>query len=362
MKIAIIGSRGIPAQYGGFEVLAEKLAVGLSERGGEVCVYCLERLKEIDFVAPGVKRNFVKTPSLSSLEKLWLSNYSVFHCLFKEKIDAIIFLGASAGLFMWLPKIFSKRLIINLDGLEWKRSRWNFLGRILLKVLEKLAIKWADVRVADSMEIGKYIQDKYKKDFVYIPYGADPCHCNIETLKDPEGGYNLKPDDYYIAVGRNVPENNLDMIVEGFLLSNSSKKLVIISNEQPRIPENDRIIFTGPIYDRSKLFALRKNAFAHIHGHSVGGTNPSLLEAISCRNIVLAYDVPFNREVLGDYGFYFNNSRKLAYIINGLENGSIVSDKEKTLEYYNKIIKERYNWELVVNKYAEVLEMKGGDE
>lgn len=362
MKIAIIGSRGIPPQYGGFEVLTEKLAMGLSKRGYEICVYCVDHLKEIDFVAPGVKRIFIKTPSFSSLEKLWLSNYSVFHCLFKEKVDAIIFLGVSAGLFMWLPRVFSRRVILNPDGLEWKRSRWNFLGRVLLKVLEGLAIKWAEIRVADSKEIGKYIKEKYKKDFVYIPYGSDPCLCSSKTLKDLEAEYNLKPDEYYIAVGRNVPENNFHIIVEGFLLSNSSKKLVIVSNEKPRIPKNDKIIFTGPIYDRVKLFTLRKNAFAHIHGHSVGGTNPSLLEAISCGNIVLAYDVPFNREVLGDYGFYFSNSKELADLVNGLEGQTIVLDKEKLLKYYNKIIKEKYNWELIVNKFAEILELEGGDK
>jgi len=356
LRIAIIGSRGIPARYGGFETFAEVLAKGLSEFGHDVTVYSLREFEKIPFKHPRIKRVFIQAPKFTFLEKVYMSNYSTTHSVLKEKVDEIIYLGVSSGLTMWLPKMFSAKSIVNIDGLEWKRSRWGGVIKFGLKTLERMSVKWSDVVIADSEAIGDYVTSEYKKKYVFIPYGVDECKFAEKDWNEMKNKYNLETEGYYLIVGRHVPENNFDISINGFLKSKSSKKLVIVSNlkgeEKSRY---ERIIFTGPIYDRPKLYALRANAYAYIHGHSVGGTNPSLLEAISSKNVVFAYDVPYNREVLSDYGYYYKNEDELNDLIGFIENDFKKVDKKKILEYYDRILKEKYNWEIVIKKYEELL-------
>ncbi len=164
MKVAIIGSRGIPARYGGFETFAEVLAQGLAKYGHDVVVYSLPEFKGIPFTNPKIKRVFIKAPRLSFLEKVSMSSLSILHSTFIEKNDAIMYLGVSGGLVMWLPKICLTKTIVNIDGLEWKRSRWGGFIKFALKTLEWLAVKWSDVVIADSEAIGEYVSSEYKKD------------------------------------------------------------------------------------------------------------------------------------------------------------------------------------------------------
>ncbi|MGB9824910.1 MAG: DUF1972 domain-containing protein [Candidatus Hydrothermia bacterium] len=356
MKVAIIGSRGLPPRYGGFEVFAHYLAKKFSQLGYETVVYCASNLKEAKYELPNVKRVFIKSFPLRSLEKIFLSSQATFNAVFRERVDVIIYLGVSAGFVMWLPRLFSIKTILNPDGLEWKRRRWNFFGRALLKTLERVAACLADVIVADSESIGEYIKLSYGREFTFIPYGCFDCQVDETRWQEISLKYGLEKNGYYLVVGRFVPENNYDIIMEGFLRSNTSKKLVFVTNEVPEgALRDERIVFTGPIYNLPILNSLRRNAFAYIHGHSVGGTNPSLLEAISCDSLVIAYDAPFNREVVGEYGFYFKTSEDLKRIIENLETDDppLVSER---LEYYDKIRKEKYNWELVTGKYAEIIE------
>jgi rhamnosyltransferase len=356
MKVAIIGSRGIPARYGGFETFAEVLAQGLTEYGHEVVVYSLPEFRSIPFSHPKIKRVFIQASRISSLEKVSMSSSSILHSAFSEKNDSIIFLGVSGGLLMWIPKLIGTRTIINIDGLEWKRSRWGGIIKFALKTLERMAFKWSDVVIADSEAIGEYVVSEYKRRFVFIPYGVDACIYEEKDWQDVKGRYNLEARGYYLIVGRHVPENNFDMSIQGFLQSSSNKKLVIVSNmKKMKQFLSERVIFTGPIYDRPKLYALRANAFAYIHGHSVGGTNPSLLEAISSKNIVLAYDVPYNREVLREYGYYYKNTSELGKLIGFLEKDFGDVEKAQTLEYYDEILREKYNWDFVIKKYEELL-------
>lgn len=365
MKVAIIGSRGIPARYGGFETFAEVLAQGLAKYGHDVVVYSLPEFKGIPFTNPKIKRVFIKAPRLSFLEKVSMSSLSILHSTFIEKNDAIMYLGVSGGLVMWLPKICLTKTIVNIDGLEWKRSRWGGFIKFALKTLEWLAVKWSDVVIADSEAIGEYVSSEYKKRYKFIPYGVDECKYELRHWHEIKNKYKLEQNDYYLIVGRHVPENNFDISIQGFLQSNSNKKLVIVSNlktlnsctsdVQVNGLPSEKVIFTGPIYDRPNLYALRANAFAYIHGHSVGGTNPSLLEAISSKNIVFAYDVPFNREVLQEYGYYFRDEQQLSGLINFIEKDFKESDKEKIFNYYDQILKEKYNWDIVIKKYVSLL-------
>ena len=356
MKIAIIGSRGIPARYGGFETFAEVLAQGLVEYGHEVFVYSLPEFQNLPFSHPKIKRVFIKSLKISSLQKVSMSSFSIFHSALSERSDAIIFLGVSGGLVMWLPKIQGTRTLVNVDGLEWKRSRWGCIIRLALKMLERLTVRWADVIIADSEAIGEYVLSEYHRDYVFVPYGVDACNYQPEDWKQVKDEHGLEQNGYYLIVGRHVPENNFGMSIQGFLQSNSQKKLVIVSNlKGTEKSPSEKVIFTGPIYDRPKLYALRANAFAYIHGHSVGGTNPSLLEAISSKNVVFAYDVPYNREVLREFGYYFKNERELSQLIQYLENENHNADRKKILNYYDQILRDKYNWDIITKKYIELL-------
>ncbi len=356
MRVAIIGSRGIPARYGGFEVFAERLAERLPSMGFELEVYCKWALKKHHFERQGVKRHFLPCPSSTSLEKPCLSNLAMLRASFTG-VDAILLLGVSGTLFIPLARLLGKKIVLNPDGIEWKRGKWNALGRKTLKFLETLGIRFSHRVVADSMAIKEYIKEKYGKDSTFIPYGADPPEFSQEDWDSVRERFSLAPGEYYIAVGRDVPENNFPLIIEGFLGSKTRKKLVMVSdlgNTYRRFSGERRIVFTGPIYKRGELFALRVNAFAHIHGHSVGGTNPSLLEAISSGAPVLAYDVVFNREVLGRAGLFFRSAQQLSQLMEWLEEKG--DEFRKGLdEYYRKLLRERYNWDLVAEKYARIL-------
>lgn len=356
MRVSIIGSRGIPARYGGFETVAEVLAGGLADYGHEVVVYSLPEFRDVPLSNPQIKRVFVGAPKLSFLEKVFMSSASILHCALNRKNHAIVFLGVSGGLMMWLPRLLKIRTVVNIDGLEWKRSRWGGMIRFALKMLERLTVRWADVIIADSEAIGEYVPSEYHRDYVFVPYGVDACSYQPEDWKQVKDEHGLEQNGYYLIVGRHVPENNFGMSIQGFLQSNSQKKLVIVSNlKETEKSTSEGVILTGPIYDRPKLYAIRANAFAYIHGHSVGGTNPSLLEAISSKNVVFAYDVPYNREVLEESGYYFKNERELSQLIQYLENEYHNVDREKIFNYYDQILREKYNWEVVIKKYEELL-------
>ncbi|HEY4716752.1 MAG TPA: DUF1972 domain-containing protein [bacterium] len=358
-KLAIIGSRGIPGRYGGFETFAEKIAMELSKSNIETVVYCMSHLKNEPFNHRGIKRVFIPTLKIPSLEKLLLSSLSLLHATFMEKVDIIIGISTTGGALLWLPRLFNKKIILSFDGIEWARSRWNKILSYGLKTLEFFSVKFADVIIADSKAIGEYITSEYQKESVYIPYGSENCSFTEKNWTELKEEFNLSQKTYYLAVGRFVPENNFSMIINGLLNSDTDKKLVVVSDTIP--PEtmehsaDKRVIFTGPIYDREKLFALRKYAFAHIHGHSVGGTNPSLLEAIASENLILCYDVPYNREVVESYGYYFKNEEELKDLINLLEKNPADGISVKRAEFYKKILKEKYNWSIISERYLKII-------
>jgi len=355
IKVAIIGSRGLPPRYGGFEVFAHYLAQHLADKNYLPVIYCVNTLKNLEY-DKRIKRIFIKAPPLKSLEKLVLSNLATLNAVFLEKVKFIIYLGVSSGLTAWIPKLFGIPMILNPDGLEWKRKKWNFLGRSFLKLVEAISVKISDVIVADNTGIGKYIEETYHKKWIFIPYGCNDCLTDEKKWDELKEKYDIERNNYYLVVGRNVPENNHQTIINGFLKSSSKKKLVIVSDiEEPSSLKGERVVFTGPIFDNIKLNTLRKNAFAYIHGHSVGGTNPSLLESIACNNLIIAYDVPFNREVLEEYGLYFKTEDELKKIIENLELTQDTMLNER-LKFYERIKAEKYNWQKVVEGYRKIIE------
>ncbi|MEM4312971.1 MAG: DUF1972 domain-containing protein, partial [Thermoplasmata archaeon] len=310
MKIAIIGSRGIPAKYGGFETFAERLAIGLVRKGHSVTVYgLLNEERDNEFVLyKGVKCYNFRAPQGISLQKPVLAIKSVIHCL-GERPDLVLLLGVSAAPFSFLCRLAGMKTIINLDGLEWKRQKWGRLGRWYLRLSEWIAIKSCNIVIADSKSLIGIYKDLYGIESVYIPYGADvPESVPFDSLER----YGLKLGEYILQSCRLEPENNVHLVIEAYLRSKMSLPLVILGDapsgskykEMLLKMAGDKVRFLGFVFgpDYQQIVA---HAGLYIHAHEVGGTNPSLLEAMAVGQAPLYLDVPFNREVCEEIGFPF---------------------------------------------------------
>ena len=375
LKIAFVGSRGIPAKYGGAETFAEEVSQKLTKLGFEVYVTCESHKFHRDeyngvirIHTPSIQGKTLTVPTVNDI-------LSTFHLLLRcPGIKLIYYASPDAALAALIPRLLRKKVIVNTDGIEWKRlvirrqyfsPGWKFLSVLVswyLKLMERLAVKVSQAVIADSREIKAYLEESYKaKNVVYVSYGArELLNSNISTEREDEilKGFGLSPGGYYLTVGRVVAENNFHKEIEGFKRCGSDKEIVIVGNfnEKDRYTSylfklrnnNPRIKFLNPVYDKEVLGILRKNCYAYIHAYEVGGTNPSLLEQMLFRRPILAYDVPFHREVLQGGGIYFGNE-ELAKSIEMLENRGI--DLKETGEWQVKRIEEEYNWDNVAEKY-----------
>ncbi len=361
MKLAILGTRGIPAHYGGFETFAEELSVRLVARGISVTVFCeMSTPSEMRSSYREVQLRYLKVPHLGPLTTVWYD----FKCIVMSLLecDYIYMLGYGAGLYFWLPRLLRKRLWVNMDGLEWKRAKWPWYGKIYLKLNEWCAVKFSHLLVADSEVIRDYLCSKYgrKINCVMIPYGADLIESvpNDSPLRD----VGLMPGSYYLVVCRLEPENHVHEIVKGFQRSVTSRKLVIVGDYKTGSSyardllsfADERVKFIGVEYDKERLKALRYYSFAYFHGHSVGGTNPSLLEALGCGNIIIAHDNEFNREVLSTIGYFFKTSGDLPDILSSVESLS-AGPRVKRAEMAITRIRDKYNWDIITAHYYELL-------
>ena len=310
MKLAILGTRGIPAQYGGFETFAEQLATRLSRMCVDVTVFCPADAPRPKTVFRGVTLQYIKSRPLKQFsEVVWDLN-----CFWaaRRSFDVVYMLGVGAGFAAWLPRLFGTVVWINTDGIEWKRSKWSLPQRAYLAFVEGLSVLFASRIIADAEAIAQYLRTRYRglRRVSTIAYGADLPDGNPNSQLLEEWG--LQAWQYYLVVCRLEPENHVLEIIQGFMKSEPSFPLVIVGNvTQPNgyvckllTYRSDRVCFLGAVYEQEKLAALRIFAKAYMHGHSVGGTNPSLLEGMACSNLVIAHDNPFNREVLGEAGLY----------------------------------------------------------
>ena len=366
-RIAIVGSRGIPARYGGFETVVEALAPRLVEKGWNVLVSC-EGPKGQGKPAIYKGVNLFYFPVRPFFRIIYEVLYDVYS-LVKSSLmcDCIYMLSYSAGLFFFIPKIFDKKLAVNVDGLEWERDKFNKLEKFILRISEKYAVRFVNTIIVDSKEIKKYIDGKYTKKAIYITNGVDVPNSEdwderkLNSVDFLKGLTPLLANDYWLVVGRLEPENNIHLIVQSFLQSNSKRKLIVIGNtsskkyqkQLSKILEKDydrsRVVLTGAIYNMNILNMLRQNCFAYIHGHSVGGTNPSLLEAMSMKNVVIAHDNKFNREVGEQTILYFKDACDVTVKITEVENNheSFTQLREAA---YSRVL-SRYSWHDIVEKY-----------
>lgn len=364
MKIAIVGIRGIPASYGGFETFIEELAPRLVQRGCKVTVY--GRSNIIDYKNKhykGVKLVILPTISHKYLDTIVHTFLSVLHCSF-SRYDVVFMLNAANSPFAFIPRLTGKKVVLNVDGIERLRKKWNYIGRLYYRIGEYLATKLPNVIVSDAQVIRKYYLKIYKKESVMIPYGA-----NIEKTSSGDilGKFNLGPNDYVLYVSRLEPENNAHIVIEAFRSVRTKKKLVIVGDapystrykqQLKKIADGDsRIIFTGFIFGEGYK-ELQCNAYCYIQATEVGGTHPALIEAMGFSNCVIANGTPENIEVVGNAGIIYKKNdvedlrEKLEYVIRNPQVIRIYGEKAK------ERIKANYSWDAVTDKYESLfLEM-----
>jgi glycosyltransferase involved in cell wall biosynthesis len=359
MRLAILGTRGIPARYGGFETFAEQLSTRLVRRGIEVTVFCPSTFPRPDEVYQGVKLQFVERPRLGKYsEMIWDARC---YWVARKGFDVVYMLGVGGSFGAWIPKLSGTSVWVNTDGIEWKRAKFTFLQRAYLAIAEAMSVASASGIVADASAIQYYLQNRYPglKRITTIAYGAEvlprmPDHTLIKQ-------FGVTEDSYYLIVCRLEPENLIQEMVDGFKRSKSQLPLIVvgsIDNPSPYVRhllqhQNARVRFVGTIYEKETLAAIRTFARAYLHGHTVGGTNPSLLEAMACSNLVIAHSNQFNREVLGPVGLFFDSPSSLAETVDLVDRGALPVDDLRTGAKCR--ILERYTWDHIADQYYELL-------
>lgn len=360
MRVGILGTRGIPNAYGGFEQFAQYLALGLVRRGHEVSVY-----NSSDHPHQGSEWEGVRIIHCRDWEKKigtagqFLYDLNCFRDASRRNYDILLQLGYTSS-SVW-HRFWPKGAInvVNMDGLEWKRSKYNRLTRRFLKHAERWAAEFGDRLVADSIGIKEYLLEQYDKTAIFIPYGADIPDRFEEDIPEHMG---LAAGSYMLVIARMEPENNIELILQGWMASDKERPLVLVGHTGNRFGRylieryrHDNLRFTGAIYDLQTLNALRHYSCLYFHGHSVGGTNPSLLEAMACSCAIAAHDNVFNRSVLGRDAFYFSSAMEVTSIIqNGPEGAGIAGFRERNLEK----IALSYCWETIIDDYEKLFTSK----
>lgn len=357
MKIAILGTRGIPNYHGGFEQFAEFFALYLAEKGEDVYVYnsSLHPYKESTF--KGAKIITCNDPE----NKLGTAGQFLYdlNCILdarKRKFDVILQLGYTSSTIWWWLMPAKAKIITNMDGLEWKRTKYSKKVQTFLKYAEKLGAHHSNHLISDSLGIQSYLKEKYNKDSTYIAYGANVFKT---PSKDVLEEYSLQPEKYSLLIARFEPENNLEMILDGVVLSKNSEPFLVIGKHETPFGEYlknkfspyKHIRFIGGIYNLEALNNLRYYSRIYFHGHSVGGTNPSLLEAMASNCLICANKNEFNKGVLKENAYYFSTKEevsKLYNTLNKIDNLTIIANNHKAIE-------KEFNWNLINQKYYELL-------
>jgi len=379
-NVFIVGSNGIPANYGGFETFVENLTAKKIDKNIKYHVACLANDNK-EFEYNDARCFNVKVPNIGPAKAIYYDLIALKKSIKyiknnKIKNATIYLLGSTIGAFVGVYRAKMKKLnikfYVNPDGCEWKRDKWNYFIKKYLKYSEKIMIKYADLVICDSINIEKYIKEEYKKynpNTTFIAYGSDLEKQEIEEKQEKLNNWykdkQVTKNEYYLIVGRFVPENNYETMIKEFMKSDTKKDLVIVTNveknkfyenlkERTNFDKDERIKFVGTVYEQYLLTKIRENAYCYIHGHEVGGTNPSLLEALATTNLNLLYEVSFNKEVAKDSAMYWNKEENnLSNLINKIDEIS----KEEIDDYGIKAkerIKEEYNWQKIVKQYEKI--------
>lgn len=378
--VFIVGSKGIPAAYGGFETFVEKLTEYRKQENIQYHVAVLSDHTE-EYEHNGAHCFCIKVPNVGSAKAIYYDcaalNYCLKYCKKHPEISKPIFyvlacrIGPFISHFKRQIRALGGKLYVNPDGHEWKRAKWNKAIRKYWKYSESKMVKHADLLICDSVNIEKYIKEEYARynpKTMFIAYGSETSR---SALKDDDKKWvswckehHVKPKEYYLVVGRFVPENNYETMIREFMKAKTKKTFVLVTNvtekfrneleERTHFRNDSRINFVGTVYDQELLKKIRENAYGYFHGHEVGGTNPSLLEALGSTDLNLLLGVGFNREVAGDAALYW--SKKAGSLAKMIEKADEMTDEE-ILSYGKKAkrrIQNAYTWDIIVDKYEKI--------
>jgi len=358
-KIAIIGTVGVPANYGGFETLAEHLIEAMGQHH-EVTVYCSGKRypkEERQQTFKGARLKYLPLEA-NGIQSIFYDSISILHALLYA--DVMLILGVAGAWLLPFVRLFTnKKIIISIDGIEWKRDKWNVLAKWYLFWAESIAVKFSHIDISDNEAIQDYTAARYGTLSRIIEYGADHT-LKVTVTKDALAKYSFMTKPYAFKVCRIEPENNLHIILEAFTIM-EKMPLVIVGNwdnsEYGKLlkslyADHRNIHILDPIYDQKELDTLRSNASLYVHGHSAGGTNPSLVEAMYLGLPILAYGVSYNKVTTENKALYFNSREEL---IMQLQN--IYTAKLKQIGHeMQSIAHRRYTWAFISKKYELLLE------
>jgi len=360
MKIGIIGIRGIPNHHGGFEQFTEYLSEYLAKKRHKVYVYNSHKHPYQKPIWKGVNIIHKYDPEF----KIGTAGQIIYdlHCIIdsrKRGFDIILQVGYTSS-SLWYKLLPKKPIVVtNMDGLEWKRFKYPKIVQRFLKRAEKWAIKSSDYLVSDSIGIQKYIQEKYNKTSTYIAYGASFFKEEDASLLEQ---YNVKAYDYNLLIARMEPENNIETILDGAVLSSKKQKFLVIGKNSVnnfgkrltlKYKNNHNIVFLGGIYNKNHLDNLRFFSNLYFHGHSVGGTNPSLIEAMASNALIAAQDNVFNKAILEENGLYFSNKEDIKKIIES----TLKKEHLVKLDYNHRKIINQFSKQKINNDYLSLFKM-----
>jgi len=357
----MLGLYGMPLpqlHFTGFETAFGEIAPRLVAMGHDVTIYCRgsqypQHLRVAEH--KGVKLKYVPSPGGKNLSGLVATLLAALHALVIGRYDLFFFVNVGMGHHAALCRIMGAKVVMNVDGLDWERAKWGRLARLYFRSAARSAIRFCNRLITDAEAMRVIYLEKFHKETTMIAYGA-----YIESSENPQAvrEFGVEPNDYYLIASRLIPENHADLIILGFLESGTTKKLLIAGGANYDSPfhrrlreiATDKVIFTGHIHDQSLIKELHCNCFAYLHGHSVGGTNPSLLKAMGYGNCILALDTVFNREVLGDTGLFFSkDERELATLMQRVEKEPALVDQLRRKAPQR--IEKEYSWDKVSEQY-----------
>jgi glycosyltransferase involved in cell wall biosynthesis len=355
VRFAILGTRGIPARYGGFETFAEELSTRLASRGHQMTVYCRERFPESGY--RGVRLQYLPTIRHKYLDTMVHTFISTLHLLGTRRFDAVLYCNAANAVFTWAPRLLGIPVALNVNGLERHRKKWNWLAKAWYRVSERLATWMPNVVVTDAQRIAEYYRERYRRASEMIPYGAELGA--VETT-DILARLGLERRGYFLYVSRMEPENNAVAVRQAFERVETSFKLALVGDapyaaayiRQVRDTRDPRVVIPGAIYGQG-YHELGSHCFAYIHATEVGGTHPALIEAMGRGALTLYLDTPENAEVAAGAGLPFTFDRLTAVLDHVLRLPE--NERERWRARAAERVRTRYSWDAAADAYEKLL-------
>ena len=351
MKVGIVGIVGVPASYGGFETLADNLIQYAESKRPELelSVYCSGPLGQREY--RGATLRWIPIPA-NGLWSVFYDGLSLLYSGFRGD-NVVLVLGVSGAVFLPLVRcLFRIKIVTNVDGIEWRREKWNPLARAFLKFSERIAVNWSSVVVSDNQAVSRYLGEQYGRESVIIPYGGDHADCRC-----PNGSMVPPFNNYFLSLCRIEPENNVELILRA-ASKVPSVNLIFMGNWSTphgkalhsRWSGLKNIRLLPPEYDAKKIYGLRVNALAYIHGHSAGGTNPSLVEMMYLGVPVFAFDCSFNRQTTENHAFFFETEQELMDLFTNIDEDTLLSSSEAMKD----LAMSKYTWAEVGRAYCDI--------